>query len=137
MKCLCYFQTYWAYYIIVQCIEKHISMCDTTVDVERFAGLNIRGFSLWSFSRKYFHGALATSVHYLPKVKNSQENFRGKLKNHGNGKRLAQRIFSCLRNNFIKLDSLTSKWHTGFQIIKVLVYCTISLSTIVLNSRDR
>ena len=79
-------------------------MCDTTVDVERFAGLNIRGFSLWSFSWKYFHGALATSVHYLPKVKNSQENFRGKLKNHGNGKRLAQWIFSCLRNNFIKLD---------------------------------
>ena len=52
-----------------------------TVDVERFAGLNICGFSPIKFSRKYFRGALATSVHYLPIAKNSQENFRGKLKN--------------------------------------------------------
>ena len=32
------------------------------------------------FLRKYFRGALATSVHYLPKTKNSRENFRGKFK---------------------------------------------------------
>ena len=49
------------------------------------------------FSWKYFHGALATSTYYLPKAKNSWENFRGKLKNCENCKSLTQRIFSCLR----------------------------------------
>ena len=34
-----------------------------------------------SYSRKYFRGVSATSVYYLPIAKNSQENFRGKLKN--------------------------------------------------------
>ena len=63
-----------------------------TVDVERFAGLNIRGFS--AMKRKYFRGALTTSVYYLPIAKNSRENFRGKLKNREN---LAQRIFPRLR----------------------------------------
>ena len=33
---------------------------------------------------------IATSVYYLPIAKNSQENFRGTLKNHKN---LAQQIF--------------------------------------------
>ena len=47
--------------------------------------------------RKYFRGTLATSVHYFPKAKNSQENFCGKLKNHKNHKSLAQRIFPRLR----------------------------------------
>ena len=51
-----------------------------TIDVERFAGLNICSFSPMKFLRKYFHGALATSVHYLPIAKNSQENFHSKLK---------------------------------------------------------
>ena len=37
--------------------------------------------ALWSFSRKYFRGAVATSVHYFRIAKNSRENFRGKLKN--------------------------------------------------------
>ena len=36
-----------------------------TVNVERFAGLNIHGFSSMKFSWKYFHGALATSVYCL------------------------------------------------------------------------
>ena len=53
----------------------------STVDVERFAGLNIRGFSPMKFSQKYFRGALASSVYYLSIAKNSQENFCGKLKN--------------------------------------------------------
>ena len=64
---------------------------------ERFAELNICGFSLIKFSRKYFRGALATSSYYLPKVKNLRENFRGKLINSENCKSLTQQIFSCLR----------------------------------------
>ena len=36
-----------------------------TVNVERFAGLNIHGFSPMKFLWKYFHGALATSVYCL------------------------------------------------------------------------
>ena len=55
--------------------------------------------ALWSFSRKYFRGALATSVHYLPKAKNSWENFRSKLKNRENHESLAQQIFPRLRYN--------------------------------------
>ena len=51
-----------------------------TVAMERVAGLNIRGFSPMKFSRKYFRGALATSVHYLPIAKSSWENFYGKHK---------------------------------------------------------
>ena len=66
--------------------------------MERFAGLNIFTVSvLWSFSQKYFHGALASSVYYLPVVKNSRENFCGKLKNCKNGENLAQRVFPRLR----------------------------------------
>ena len=37
----------------------------TTVDMERFTGLNIRSFSLIKFFAENFHSALATSVHYL------------------------------------------------------------------------
>ena len=40
--------------------------CLCTIDVERFGGLNICGFS--------------PSVYYLPIAKNSRENFRGTLK---------------------------------------------------------
>ena len=65
--------------------------------MERFAGLNIRGFSPIKFLRKYFRGALTTSVYYLPIVKNSRENFRVTLKNHENHKSLAQQIFPRLR----------------------------------------
>ena len=60
------------------------------VDVERFTELNIHCFSAMKFLRKYFCGALATSVHYLPIVKNSQENFCNTLKNHKNHESLAQ-----------------------------------------------
>ena len=59
----------------------------------KISGLNIRGFSPIKFLRKYFRGALATSVYYLPIAKNSQKNFRGTLKNHKNRKSLAQQIF--------------------------------------------
>ena len=70
--------------------------------MERFTGLNIHGFSpMKFFLRKYFRGALATSVHYLPKAKNSRENFHGKLTNHENSKSLAQRIFPRLQHNNI------------------------------------
>ena len=51
-----------------------------TVNVERFAGLNIRGFSPIKLLRKYFCDALATNVYYLPIAKNSRKNFRGTLK---------------------------------------------------------
>ena len=49
------------------------------------------GFSPMKFSRKYFHGALASGVYYLnlALAKYSQENFNGILKNH---KSLAQQI---------------------------------------------
>ena len=73
-----------------------------TVDMERFAGLNIHGFSPMKFLRKYFCGALATSVHYLPIAKNSRENFRSKLKNR---KSLAQRLFPHLQYYSITCES--------------------------------
>ena len=44
----------------------------------------------------FCQGALATSVHYLPIVTNSWENFHGKVKNCENHESLAQRIFSPL-----------------------------------------
>ena len=52
-----------------------------------------------------FRGALATSVHYLPKAKNSRESFRGKLKNRES---LTQRIFPRLRYLKAKHNSLIS-----------------------------
>ena len=51
----------------------------------------------WFQLYEVFRGALATSVHYLPKAKNSRENFHGKLKNRENRESLAQRIFPRLR----------------------------------------
>ena len=57
------------------------SIPDTNVNVERFVGLNICGFSPMKFSWKYFCSALDTSVHYLPIAKISWGNFCGKLKN--------------------------------------------------------
>ena len=71
--------------------------------MERFAGLNICGLSSIKFFAVIFHGALATSVHYLCIAKNSQEYFRGKLKNRENHESLAQRIFSRLRYYIIIL----------------------------------
>ena len=65
-----------------------------TVDVKRFAGLNIRDFSPMKFLQKYFRGTLATSVYYLPIAKNSREKFGGTLKNRES---LAQRIVPHLR----------------------------------------
>ena len=49
--------------------------------MQRFAGLNIRSFSPIRFSRKYFCGALASSVYCLTTAKHSLENFGGALKN--------------------------------------------------------
>ena len=70
---------------------------DHTVNGERFAGLNIRGFSLMKFFTGIFHGALVSSVYYLTITKYSQENFHGTLKNHENHESLAQQIFFRLR----------------------------------------
>ena len=49
------------------------------------------------FLQKYFHSALATSVSYLSRAKNSRENFHGKLTNHENCESLAQLVFPCLQ----------------------------------------
>ena len=40
-----------------------------TINVERFAGLNIHGFSPMKFSQKHFHRALGRSGYYLVKLK--------------------------------------------------------------------
>ena len=48
-----------------------------TINMERFAGLNIRGFI---FSWKYFCDALASSIYYLTIAKYSRENFHNTLK---------------------------------------------------------
>ena len=56
-------------YLISHVEDVYLQQClgiPYTVDMERFAGLNIRGFSHMSFLQKYFRSALATSVYYLP-----------------------------------------------------------------------
>ena len=68
-----------------------------TINVERFAGLNIHGFNPMKFFAEIISCALATSVYYLPIVKNSRENFHGTLKNCENRESLAQRIFPRLQ----------------------------------------
>ena len=70
------------------CVKKHVHI--HVVDVERFAGLYIYGFSSMKFSWKYFCGALASSIYYLTRAKYSWENFRSTLKNHENHESLAQ-----------------------------------------------
>ena len=64
-------------------IQKHCqNHYYSTIKVERFAGLNIRSFALWSFSREYFHSPLASSVYYLTIAKYSRgETFVLLLKN--------------------------------------------------------
>ena len=72
-----------------------------TVNVERFAWLNIRPVK---FLRDYFRGALVSSAYYLTIAKFSQENLRDALKNREN---LAHQIFPRLRYNFF---ILTNTW---------------------------
>ena len=72
----------------------------TTIDVERFAELNIRGSSPMKFLRKYFYSTLATSVHYIRIAKNSWENFHGELIDRENNESLASQIFPHLRYVF-------------------------------------
>ena len=67
-----------------------------TVNVERFAGLNIHNFSPMKFSWEYFCNVLASNVYYLTIAKYSWENFHGTLKNRKNHECLAQRIFPRL-----------------------------------------
>ena len=58
-----------------------IGLLKHTMNMERFAGLNIHGFSPMKFSWEYFCGTLASSVYYyLTITKYSQENFRGTAK---------------------------------------------------------
>ena len=52
----------------------------TTVNGERFTGLNIRSFGLMKFSRKHFCGALASGVFYLKIAKYSWKTFTVLLK---------------------------------------------------------
>ena len=61
-----------------------------TTNVERFAGLNILGFSPMKVLWEYFCSALASSVYYLTIAKNSWENFCGTVKNRENCESLAQ-----------------------------------------------
>ena len=58
-----------------------------TVNVERFTGLNIHGFSPMRSLWEYFCGALASSVYYSTIAK---ENFHSTLTNHGNRESLVQ-----------------------------------------------
>ena len=70
----------------------------STVNVKRFAGLNICSFSPRSFARKYFRGASTTSVYYLTLAKYSQKTLTVLLKNHEYCKSFAQQIFPRLHS---------------------------------------
>ena len=85
-----------------------------------------RAFLLGSFSRKYIHGALATSVYYLATyiAKNSWENFRGTLKNRES---LAHRIFPVygtaiivIYSDKIAMDVLSQLCHGDHNYIIML-----------------
>ena len=67
----------------------------TTVDVEGFAGLNIRGFSPIKFFVEVPSWCIGHQYSLLT-YKNSRENFRVELKNCENHESLVQRIFPCL-----------------------------------------
>ena len=67
-----------------------------TVNGERFAGVNICGFSLMKFFMRIFSWCLGQQC-FLTIAKYSQENFHGTVKNYENCKSLAQQIFSHLR----------------------------------------
>ena len=69
----------------------------TTINGERFTGLNIHSSSLWIFSWEHFCGPLTSSVYYLTIAKYLRENFCGTLKNCENHESLAQRIFPRLQ----------------------------------------
>ena len=109
-----------------------------TVKVERFAGLNIRGFNAIMFfteiiSRK-FHSALTTSVYCLPIAKNSWENFCGTLKNHKNYESLAQQIFprlwyiTCCRQGAVrKLSFKMNKHHCSINELPHVLYTNLIL----------
>ena len=101
-----------------------------TIDMERFAGLNIRDFS----PMKFFADILSWCIGHqclLLIAKNSQENFCGKLKNCES---LAQHIFPRLRyaktihmslnNSYIRFtipclsNGLICGYTTGFQFCR-------------------
>ena len=94
-----------AFQLIGYLLEKVNSNITNTVDVERFAGLKICGFSpMKIFWQEYFCGALASGVYYLTIAQYSQENSHGTLTNRENCKNLAQRVFPHLQyvNTFLE-----------------------------------
>ena len=68
-----------------------------TVKVEKFAGLNIRGFSAIKFFTEIISRCIGHQCLFVPIAKNLQENFHGTLKNCKNYESLAQQIFPRLR----------------------------------------
>ena len=64
-----------------------------TINGERFAGLNIRGFSPMKFFTGIFSRCLGQRFYYLTIVKYSWENFHGTLKNHENHERKPSEFF--------------------------------------------
>ena len=71
-----------------------------TIDRERFARLNIRGFSIIKVFTEILSCCLGHNAHYLVQLKRkncySWKNFRTTPENHEKCKSLAQQIFPCL-----------------------------------------
>ena len=83
-----------------------------TVNVERFTGLNIRGFSpIKFFTRIIFHDVLTSCDYCLTIAKYSWENLHGTLKNYENHESLAQGIFPCLRYIIVINKNLSLQSH--------------------------
>ena len=72
-------------------------MHKTTVNGEKFAGLNIHSFSPMEFFVGILSWCLGQKCLLFNITKYSQENFRGTLKNCENRGSLAQQIFPRLR----------------------------------------
>ena len=106
--------------MIMHALAQNISYI---INVERFTGLNIRGFSLMKFLQKYFHGASTTSVYYLTITKYSWKNSLGTLKNHEYRKGLAQWIF--LRLQYILYGSKILYYKF---FVKSWIFCESKLS---------
>ena len=109
-----------------------------TVNVERFAGLNICGFR--SFSREYFCGTLTSSVYYLTIAKHWWENYLSTLKNCES---LAQWIFPRLRHTCryilwwksyqnLATFSIYRNYSTVSQVIKLMMLFPLITLTIIM-----
>ena len=85
--------TTWLTFIYIVIYLSFINIQLATIDMERFAGLNIRGFSFMKFFVKILSRCIGHQCYYLPIAKNSWENICG---NHEYSESLAQRIFPHL-----------------------------------------